>query len=104
MDRSTRSTHCRENTLGMEIKMNAQLRKAALWFCITFASAVVAFAAGQTDVPDGPGKAILEGACSKCHNGPSHVREKHYGKDDWEGIVQAMQDRGAGLDDNDFKV
>jgi cytochrome c5 len=60
---------------------------------VTFASAAVAFAAGQAQLPEGDGKRILEYACTGCHNldrvtNPNAKRDK----DTWQAIVESMRD------------
>jgi cytochrome c5 len=60
---------------------------------VTFATAAVAFAAGQAQLPDGDGKAILEYACTSCHNldrvtNPASKRDR----ETWQAIVEAMRD------------
>ncbi len=74
--------------------MNKTFAKMALWFWVTAALAAVAFAAGRAQSPDEPGKKILEGACTACHN-LDRIVSKQYDKDSWDGIVQSMRDKGA---------
>ena len=55
---------------------------------------------GQVQLPEGLGKNILEGTCTVC----DRVTSKQYDKDEWEGIVQSMRDKGAELSDDDAAV
>ena len=52
---------------------------------------------------EGPGNNVLEGTCTVCHN-LDRVTSKQYDKDEWEGIVQSMRDKGAELSDDDATV
>ena len=58
---------------------------------------------GQVQLPEGLGKNILEGTCTVCHN-LDRVTSKQYDKDEGEGIVQRMRDKGAELSDDDATV
>lgn len=83
--------------------MNRIFAKTALWFWVTVALAAGAFAAGQAQLPDEPGKKILEGACTVCHN-LDRIVSKQYDKDSWDGIVQSMRDKGASVNDDEAPV
>ena len=83
--------------------MNRVFAKTALWFGLTAALAAMGFAAGQAQVPDEPGKKILEGACTACHN-LDRIVSKQYDKDSWDGIVQSMRDKGATVSDDEAPV
>ena len=83
--------------------MNKTFAKMALWFWVTAALAAVAFAAGRAQLPDEPGKKILEGACTACHN-LDRIVSKQYDKDSWDGIVQSMRDKGALVSDDEAPV
>ena len=76
-----------------------------MWFFVTVAMAVWAFAAGQ-DLPEGPGKDILEANCTICHD-LDRVKSKHYDKDSWQGIIESMRDKRDGpkdLTDEEIQV
>ena len=77
--------------------MRSTFGRATIWFWVTVAMAVVAFAAVQ-DLPEGPGKAILEGNCTICHD-LDRVKSKHYDKDSWQGIIESMRDKRGGPKD-----
>jgi cytochrome c5 len=76
-----------------------------MWFFVTVAMAVWAFAAVQ-DLPEGPGKDILEANCTICHD-LDRVKSKHYDKDSWQGIIESMRDKRDGpkdLTDEEIQV
>ena len=80
--------------------------KTAMWLLATIATAAVAFGLGQdASLPEGAGKVILEGACTKCHN-LDRVKAKHYDRESWQGIVESMRDKkdGAEVSEDDIKV
>jgi cytochrome c5 len=83
--------------------MNQVSAKTALWFWVTVALAATGFAAGQAQLPDEPGKKILDGACTACHN-LDRIVSKQYDKDSWDGIVQSMRDKGATVSDDEAPV
>ena len=61
--------------------------------------AVVSFpmtlpAAGQSDLPDGPGKALVERICSGCH-GVGVFTDNRNTKERWGAVVDDMVSRGA---------
>ena len=69
------------------------------------AMVVVAFAAVQ-DLPDGPGKAILENYCTTCHD-LERVKAKHFDKESWQGLIESMRDKRGGpkdLTDEEIQV
>jgi len=47
-------------------------------------------------LPDGPGKAVIQTACTMCHD-VSTVTEKPRAPDDWHTIIGQMVDNGAKL-------
>jgi cytochrome c5 len=71
--------------------------RTAMWFLLTIAMAAVALAAVQ-DLPEGPGKAILEANCTICHD-LDRVKSKHYDKDSWQGLIESMRDKRGGPKD-----
>lgn len=52
-------------------------------------------------LPDGPGKDVVERVCSACH-GPEIVMGKRLTKDGWTQVVEDMIQRGAQGSDDDF--
>ncbi len=50
----------------------------------------------DVELPQGPGKDILENACEECH-GIERITEKAWTKDKWRATVKDMVSRGAVL-------
>ena len=50
----------------------------------------------DVDLPQGPGKAILENTCEECH-GVERIVEKAWTKEKWQATVKDMVSRGAVL-------
>jgi hypothetical protein len=50
----------------------------------------------DVDLPQGPGKTILENNCEECH-GPDRIAEKAWTKEKWRATVKDMVSRGAEL-------
>jgi mono/diheme cytochrome c family protein len=66
-------------------------------FCLFFLLAsAVALAVADVDLPQGPGKDILENTCEECH-GADRIVEKAWTKDKWRTTVNDMVSRGASL-------
>ena len=70
--------------------------------------AVVSFpmtlpAAGQSDLPDGPGKALVERICSGCH-GVGVFTDNRNTKERWGAVVDDMVSRGAEGSDEDVNL
>jgi hypothetical protein len=53
------------------------------------------------DLPDGPGKQIIEEKCSSCHDAGRIAGQKKT-KSDWQDTVGRMMDKGAGLSSDDY--
>jgi competence ComEA-like helix-hairpin-helix protein len=51
-------------------------------------------AAGQSDLPDGPGKALVERICSNCH-GVQVFSDNRATRAHWSAVVDDMVSRGA---------
>lgn len=65
--------------------------------------------AGQSqpsdDLPDGPGRKILQAACTSCHELTEVTKFKgYYTKDDWRDVVVTMVKYGAVLKDKEPEV
>src|SRR5947208_8583480 len=87
-----------------ETHMNWTIGKTAMWFMATIAVATMAYATAQdVQLPDGPGKKILEDACTACHSLDGVVK-LHLDKDSWEGLIASMISNGATLDQKDMPV
>src|SRR5262245_64300908 len=84
--------------------MNWTFGKTAMWFMATIAVATMAYATAQDiQLPDGPGKKILQTACTACHSLDGVVK-LHLDKDGWEGLVASMVSNGAQVDSKDMPV
>jgi cytochrome c5 len=68
------------------------------WLFVALFTTAAAFAAGQNgSLPDGEGKAIVNGACVNCH-GVDLITGKTATHDEWATIVDRMKTYGANLD------
>jgi cytochrome c5 len=77
--------------------MNSILGRAAMWFFMTAAVAVVAFAAAQ-DLPEDEGKKLVEDSCGSCHSLDPVVQLK-LDQAGWQEMVAKMAGYGAQLDE-----
>lgn len=66
------------------------------WLLVALFTTTAAFAAGQA-LPDGEGKAIVNGTCASCH-GVDLITAKNSSREDWSGVVDRMKGYGATLD------
>ena len=60
-------------------------------------------ARGQVQLPEGPGKDILQSACGGCHE-LSRVLRAGYSEKDWNTVLRMMRNVGAQLPDDQLKV
>ena len=58
-------------------------------------------AAGQSDLPDGPGKAQVERICNGCHEVGVFTQD-HSTKERWAAVVDDMVSRGAEASDEEI--
>src|SRR5580698_5838789 len=58
-------------------------------------------AAAQSELPDGPGKALVERICSGCH-GFTAITDNRATRDHWEAVVENMVSRGAQATDEEL--
>jgi virginiamycin B lyase len=56
-------------------------------------------ACAQTTLPDGPGKTIVESACSQCHE-LGRVLRAGYSAEDWKTVLHMMRNAGAHISDS----
>ena len=68
---------------------------AAQW-AAALCLAPAVFAAGQAQLPEGPGKKTVEAACAVCH-GLDVVTAKKWSREQWQDSVKDMAGRGASL-------
>jgi competence protein ComEA len=66
------------------------MSKAIFAVCL---SATIA-AIGQTPLPEGEGKKLVERICTQCH-GPENFTKKKLSKQEWEKVVDDMVEKGA---------
>jgi len=66
------------------------------WLLVALFTTAAALAAGQ-NLPEGDGKAIVNGACAGCH-GLDLITGKTATKDEWSATVDRMKTYGANLD------
>ena len=68
------------------------------WILVVLFTTVAAFAAGQNaTLPDGDGKAAVNGTCTTCH-GVDVITGKTATREEWAGVVDRMKTYGATLD------
>lgn len=78
----------------------ALMKFLALAACPLF---LLSVAQAQDDVPNGPGKEVVQRVCTACHDlGP--LQAINGNKDTWQGVVDDMRGRGADGTDDDFKA
>jgi competence protein ComEA len=71
-----------------------------IWFAVAFLTAVLT-AQGQTKLPEGEGKALVERACTRCH-GPTEITNARLNRERWNGMVDDMVSRGAEATDEEL--
>lgn len=77
------------------IAAGAVLMAASAW-----SSAAPRAAAPADELPDGPGKKVLQRACTTCHDLEEVTKFKgYYTRAQWKDIVVTMREYGAVLDD-----
>jgi hypothetical protein len=87
------------------------IRRLVYWFCtgvllLSLASSrPFASQPAASDLPDGPGKAVLLSACTTCHELTEVTKFKgFYTKDEWRDIVTTMVKYGAVVKNEDVPV
>src|SRR5439155_17980596 len=80
------------------------LRRAAILWCATVATAAVAVAAAQNEQPANRGEEILNSTCTGCHD-LRPVEIQALDKTGWTDVVDRMVQRGTAFDkDSDIPV
>ncbi len=74
--------------------------KRTLMACLWLGA--VSMVQAQSGLPDGPGKAVVEKVCSKCHDLEGVVHSKN-SKEGWSKIVDDMVSRGAEASDQEIE-
>jgi len=72
------------------------------WLAAISTLAIGARAHAQ-ELPEGPGKAVVQTACSQCH-GLDVIIGQSKSREDWTEVVSQMIGNGAQLSDDDYKV
>lgn len=57
--------------------------------------------ADAQDLPDGPGKAVVQHACLQCH-GVNVIARQPRSRDDWMAVAAVMIGRGVQLNDDEY--
>jgi cytochrome c5 len=86
--------------------MSRLLRASAVLFVTAVFSAPSPFAAAPDDeLPDGPGKKILQSSCTTCHDLTEVTKFRgYYTKEQWRDIVATMVEYGAKLKEGEAEV
>jgi hypothetical protein len=59
----------------------------------------------EDELPDGPGKKILQASCTSCHELKEVTKFKgYYTRAQWRDVVQTMEDYGAKLEPGEAEV
>jgi cytochrome c5 len=78
---------------------------AASTLAWTIASASAAAQPPHDELPDGPGKKILQASCTTCHDLGEVTKFKgYYTRAQWRDVVQTMVDYGASLQPGEADV
>jgi competence protein ComEA len=62
--------------------------------CLFLCAGMLSVQAQAADLPDGPGKDLIQRACIGCHKA-DELSAYRFTKDEYHGIVQRMAERGA---------
>ncbi|HWN86440.1 MAG TPA: cytochrome c [Vicinamibacterales bacterium] len=74
------------------------------WMTVWAAAPVKAGAPGD-ELPDGPGKKVLQRACVTCHDLDEVTKFKgYYTRAQWNDIVVTMEEYGADLADGEIDI
>ena len=73
--------------------------------CAAFGGTAAAQAKPEDELPDGPGKKILQASCTSCHELDEVTKFKgYYTRAQWLDVVQTMVDYGARLQPGEADV
>lgn len=76
--------------------MMLRSRRFRLFAVIGLAAATGLVVRAEIELPQGPGKDILENTCEECH-GAERIINKAWTKEKWRATVKDMVSRGASL-------
>jgi len=65
-----------------------------------FLLALTAASAVAQDLPDGPGKEVVEAVCSTCHS-TARAASQHFTRQQWQSKVTEMLQEDTGVSDSD---
>jgi hypothetical protein len=89
----------------------AALLRLAIWIALSgvvwavSAAAPAAQAKPEDELPDGPGKKILQTSCTSCHELDEVTKFKgYYTRAQWRDVVETMVDYGAKLQPGEADV
>jgi mono/diheme cytochrome c family protein len=76
-------------------------RLVRLAFLAAISMPVTGTSAYAQELPEGPGKALVQSACTECHGIDVIVRQRR-AREDWTDVVSRMVGNGAQLSDEDY--
>lgn len=56
------------------------------------------------ELPEGPGKSILQAKCTTCHALDELPKFRRYNREEWRNLVTTMRDYGAKVDEREIDV
>jgi Quinohemoprotein amine dehydrogenase A, alpha subunit, haem binding len=59
--------------------------------------------AADSDLPDGPGKEIVEDTCTDCHT-LERIKSQHMTEEGWNNTIHEMIENGAAINSDDVKI
>ena len=76
-------------------------RLVRLAFLAAISISVTGTSAYAQELPEGPGKALVQSACTECHGIDVIVRQRR-SREEWTDVVSRMVGNGAQLSDEDY--
>ena len=83
------------------VGMRVHVMRAAGWLALMVLCTGVT--ASAQNLPAGDGRAILQSACTQCHD-LSFITNQRLDRAAWEGVVAEMMSLGASVEDSDLDV
>src|SRR6185436_8093635 len=77
----------------LSVSLSAMAMGAAAWQDIE----------GAEELPEGPGKAVVARACSKCH-GIDQFSAARHSKEEWDVLIDKMTEEGLDLSEPDYQA
>ena len=76
-----------------------------VWLALSAGMWTAAQSKPEDELPDGPGKRILQASCTSCHDLGEVTKFKgYYTRAQWRDVVQTMMDYGAMLQPGEADV